>query len=240
MRIRSFKTGINNFILNDNQSLAQQSVIVLFTRYPQAGKVKTRLIKHLGPQGAADLHSLMTKQVISQLRPALAAGSVRSVQLQVYYCGGSKQKIKTWLGKNSKDIQLARQQGNDLGDRMQDAFEQTWQQGAEKVLLIGSDCPGINPSIITSGLEYLQQHDVVLGPASDGGYYLIGLPARLKKEKQNYADLFQNIDWGTDQVLAQTLTQAHKNNLSFALLPELHDIDRPEDLVHLNYYTNSE
>ncbi|MGB5686595.1 MAG: TIGR04282 family arsenosugar biosynthesis glycosyltransferase [Candidatus Electrothrix sp.] len=223
--------------MNDKRSQAQQSVIVLFTRYPQAGKVKTRLIKHLGPQGAADLHSRMTKQVIRRLRPALTAGSVRSVQLQVYYCGGTKQEIQTWLGS---DIPLARQQGNDLGERMQYAFEQTWQQGPEKVLLIGSDCPGMNPAIITSGLEYLQQHDLVLGPASDGGYYLIGLSARLKKEKRNYADLFQNIDWGTDQVLAQTLIRAHKNNLSFALLPQLHDIDRPEDLVHLNYYTNPE
>ena len=195
------------------------------------------MIKHLGPQGAADLHSRMTKQVINQLQPVLREGSV---QLQVYYCGGSKQEIKTWLGKNSKDIQLARQQGNGLGKRMQDAFEQTWRQGTEKVLLIGSDCPEMNPAIITSGLEYLQQHDLVLGPASDGGYYLIGLPARLAKQEHDYASLFQNIDWGTDQVLQQTLNQAKKNNLSFALLPELHDIDRPEDLVHLNYYTDPE
>ena len=220
--------------MNDKQNQAQQSVIVLFTRYPQAGKVKTRLIKHLGPQGAADLHSRMTKQVINQLQPVLEAGSV---QLQVYYCGGSKQETRTWLGS---DIHLARQQGNDLGERMQYTFEQTWQQGTKKVLLIGSDCPRMNPSIITSGLKYLQQHDLVLGPASDGGYYLIGLPARLKKNKQDYDGLFQNIDWGTDQVLAQTLIRAHKNNLSFALLPQLHDIDRPEDLVHLNYYTDPE
>ncbi len=179
----------------------------------------------------------MTKKVITQLQPVLTGGFV---QLQVYYCGGSNQEIKTWLGKNSKDIQLARQQGHGLGERMQDAFEQTWQQGTEKVLLIGSDCPGINPAIITSGLEYLQQHDLVLGPASDGGYYLIGLSGRLAKQEHNYARLFQNIDWGTDQVLQQTLNQARKTNLSFALLPELHDIDRPEDLVHLNYYTDPE
>lgn len=235
--IRSLRTGINDFMLHDKQSPARQSVIVLFTRYPQAGKVKTRLINRLGPQGAADLHSRLTKQVISRLRPALTAGSVRSVQLQVYYCGGTQQEIQTWLGS---DIPLARQQGNDLGERMLHAFEHTWRQGAEKVLLIGSDCPEINPAILASGLEYLQQHDVVLGPASDGGYYLIGLPARLKKEKQNYSDLFQNIDWGTDQVRRQTLDRAKKNNLSFALLPELHDIDRPEDLVHLNYYPDPE
>jgi rSAM/selenodomain-associated transferase 1 len=148
--------------------------------------------------------------------------------------------MKTWLGN---DIYLARQQGNGLGERMQDAFEQTWQQGAEKVLLIGSDCPGMNPSIITSSLEYLQQHDLVLGPASDGGYYLIGLSARLAERKHGKHDsacLFQGIDWGTDQVLQQTLNQAKRSNLSFVLLPELHDIDRPEDLVHLNYYTNPE
>ncbi|MCI5168068.1 MAG: glycosyltransferase [Candidatus Electrothrix sp. GM3_4] len=170
-------------------------------------------------------------------QPVLEGGSV---QLQVYYCGGSKQEIRTWLGN---DIHLARQQGNGLGERMQYAFEQTWQQGAEKVLLIGSDCPGMNPSIITSSLECLQQHDLILGPASDGGYYLIGLSARLAERKQKKygpACLFRDIDWGTDQVLQQTINQAKKSNLSFALLPELHDIDRPEDLVHLNYYTDPE
>ncbi|MCI5122139.1 MAG: glycosyltransferase [Candidatus Electrothrix sp. AUS4] len=210
------------------------AAIVLFTRYPQAGKVKTRLIRELGPEGAAMLHSRLTKQVINNLRPLL---SNDSIQLRVSYCGGSKEEIQTWLGS---DLPLGKQQGKDLGERMLHAFEQAWAQGTKKVLLIGSDCPGINPAIIESGLEQLELHDLILGPAADGGYYLIGLPARLKDRKQDYTALFQNITWGTEQVLQQTLKQAKGSNLSCALLPQLHDIDRPEDLVHLDYYTHSQ
>ncbi|WP_339138737.1 MAG: TIGR04282 family arsenosugar biosynthesis glycosyltransferase [Candidatus Electrothrix sp. GW3-4] len=220
--------------MNNNANITQPSVIVLFTRYPQAGKVKTRLIKRLGPQGAANLHSRLTKQVIRKLQPILESGSV---QLQISYCGGAKQEIQTWLGK---DFQLVRQQGHDLGERMRHAFEQVWQQEADRVLLIGSDCPGINPALLENGLERLKNHDVILGPASDGGYYLIGLSARLAPRRQDYVNLFHNIDWGSGRVLKQTLAQLQKSNLPFALLPELHDIDRPEDLIHLHYHTDPE
>ncbi len=216
-----------------------QQAVILFTRYPQAGKVKTRLIDRLGPQGAATLHDRLTKEIISKLQPTLNLNPQRagSVQLQVLYCGGTEQEMIHWLGN---EIQFARQHGNDLGERMQQAFEQAWEQGITRVLLIGSDCPTITASIINQGLEHLLSHDLVLGPAMDGGYYLIGLSDHLKKNKKNYARLFQNIDWGTERVLAQTLNQAKKSGLSFSLLPELHDIDRPEDLVHYNYYSGTE
>jgi hypothetical protein len=219
-----------------NNTTPQQAVI-LFTRYPQAGKVKTRLIEELGPLGAATLHDQLTKEVISKLQPILNPQKAGFIQLQVLYCGGTEQEITQWLGN---DIQFARQHGNDLGERMQHAFEQSWQQGTKQVLLIGSDCPAITASIINQGLEHLHSHDLVLGPAVDGGYYLIGLNGHLQKNKKNYARLFQNIDWGTERVLAQTLAQAKKSNLSFTLLPELHDIDRPEDLVHFNHYSGTE
>ena len=214
-----------------NEQLHQ--TVILFTRYPRAGKVKTRLTARLGPEGAAELHSRMTKQVIGSLAPLLRTGQVH---LQVYYCGGSEEEIRSWLGN---DIHLARQQGNNLGERMHHAFAQAWRQGAERVLLIGSDCPGITSSIIESGLRYLESHDLVLGPAADGGYYLIGLRADVQQRKQDgelTELLFRNSAWGTGQVLRQTVRQAEKAGLSFALLPELHDIDRPEDLVHFHYH----
>uniref|UniRef100_UPI0040575BBA TIGR04282 family arsenosugar biosynthesis glycosyltransferase n=1 Tax=Candidatus Electrothrix sp. TaxID=2170559 RepID=UPI0040575BBA len=218
------------------QNRTSQQTIILFTRYPQAGKVKTRLIDRLGPKGAATLHGQLTHQVINTIQPALQA---RQVQLRVAYCGGSEEEMRGWLGH---DLLLERQQGNDLGERMADAFARAWQQGAEQILLIGSDCPGINPSIIESGFKCLETHDLVLGPAVDGGYYLIGLQSSVQgiQQHKQYRILFQDIDWGTEQVLQQTLNQAQKAGFSFALLPELHDIDRPEDLVHLNYYTNAE
>ncbi len=100
---------------------------------------------------------------------------------------------------------------------------------------MGSDCPDITADIIISGLKKLNSHDLVLGPAIDGGYYLIGLRAPGKKN----TILFNSINWGTDQVLEQTLTQARKGGLSYTLLPQLRDIDRPEDLDYLNYHTCS-
>ena len=185
------------------------------------------MIKRLGPHGAADLHRKMTEQIICTVEPILEKGKI---QLQIYYCGGLLQEMETWLGrKHSFHIQ----QGNDLGQRMAHAFVQTRKQGFERILLIGSDCPDITADIITNGLEQLNSHDLVLGPAADGGYYLIGLSDQVK----NISILFQSISWGTGQVLAQTVTQAEKGCFSFSLLPQLHDIDRPEDLVYLNYHT---
>lgn len=210
-------------------SAAGRENIILFTRFPQPGKVKTRMIDRLGPQGAAQLHRKMTEQVIYQIQPAL---QTRKIQLQVYYNGGSHQDMAAWLGRNCT---FCIQQGRDLGQRMEHAFAQTVQQGAERILLIGSDCPDITADIITSGLEKLNSHDLVLGPAADGGYYLIGLHAAGNKN----AILFNSINWGTDQVLEQTLTQAKKGGLSYTLLPQLHDIDRPEDLVYFNHHTCS-
>ena len=215
--------------MNNKTSAAGRECIILFTRFPQPGRVKTRMIDRLGPQGAAQLHTKMTEQVICQIQPAL---QTRKMQLQIYYCGGSQQEMADWLGRNCT---LCIQQGNDLGRRMEHAFAQTIQQGAERILLIGADCPDINADIITSGLEKLNSHDLVLGPTADGGYYLIGLCAPGNKTKI----LFNSINWGTDQVLEQTLIQARKGGLSCTLLPQLHDIDRPEDLVYFNHHTCS-
>jgi rSAM/selenodomain-associated transferase 1 len=208
----------------------QQQIIILFTRYPQAGKVKTRLMERLGPQGAADLHEEMTRQVIRNIEPVLQEDSI---QLQVYYCGGSEQQMQTWLGH---DRSFFLQQGENLGARMADAFGRAWRQGAGRVLLIGSDCPDIDAVVIRDGLERLRSHDVVLGPAVDGGYYLIGLRASVGQP----ACLFDGVDWGTGQVLQQTATLAEAAGLSCAFLRKLHDIDRPEDLVHFNHHSCSQ
>ena len=215
------------------QNGTPRKTVILFTRYPREGKVKTRLIERLGPKGAADLHDRLTKQVICNIEPALRTGRI---QLQVSYCGGSEEEIRSWLGN---DIHPAHRQGHDLGERMQHAFEESWRNGVERVLIIGSDCPEIDTALINSGFKKLHSHDLVLGPAADGGYYLIGLRAAVHGVKPHEL-LFQHIDWGSGQVLRQTLRQAKKADLSFTLLPELHDIDRPEDLVHLNYYTDPE
>ncbi len=204
--------------------------IILFTRYPQPGKVKTRLAAHLGPEGAAKLHTRLTEQIIRRLQPVVQAGTA---ELQVHYCGGSAEAMKTWLGDR---YTLIRQHGDDLGERMANAFVQAWGQGAKQVLLIGSDCPDITAEIITTGLAQLNRHDLVLGPAADGGYYLIGL----KPFTRRYTDLFNSIAWSTGEVLHRTVQQAEQAGISYTFLPKLHDIDRVEDLVHFHYHPGSE
>ncbi len=207
--------------------------IILFTRFPEPGKVKTRLIDTLGAQGAADLHKSMTEQTLQRIRPVLTQ---RQTQLLIYYSGNSQSAMLSWLGSDST---VCRQQGTDLGERMEHAFAQVFSQGIQQAVLIGTDCPGLTGKIISSGLETLKKHSLVLGPAVDGGYYLIGLCRPDKTTLPGPSILFNTIDWGSEHVLQQTVTRARNTGLSYALLPKLHDIDRPEDLVHLDHHTCS-
>jgi len=210
------------------KTTGNHKAVILFTRFPVAGKVKTRLISVLGEQGAADLHKKMTEQILRQIQPAV---QTFGMQLFVYYYGGSQSQMTDWMGEKAL---FCSQKGNDLGQRMQHALNQTINQGAEQILLIGSDCPAIDDAIITQGFNALQNHDLTLGPAADGGYYLIGL--RKNNKQRVPKNLFHKISWGTHTVLQQTVQQAEADGLSCQLLPQLHDIDRPEDLVHLNHH----
>jgi uncharacterized protein len=132
------------------------------------------------------------------------------------------QLIKTWFPRHSL---FSPQQGKDLGERMSNALLQAFAAGYTKVLLIGSDCPDISRALVSEGFMLLDTHDIVLGPAHDGGYYLIGL-------RRPEPELFLNMEWGTERVLQQTLDKICAAKLSVALLPELRDIDRIEDLRH--------
>ena len=200
----------------------KQNCILLFTRYPQPGEVKTRLIDRLGADGAAQLHARMTEKILREIEIVVEN---RTTSLQIFYSNGGELEMRNWLGS---DISLYPQQGKDLGERMAAAFEGGFQQGAERIILVGSDCPDLDHVILRNGLEKLNSQQLVLGPAVDGGYYLIGL----SRAAGDYCSLFEGIDWGTEQVLEQTLQRAAKNNFSHTLLPQLHDIDRPEDLVY--------
>ena len=183
--------------------------IILFTRFPKPGAVKTRLIDRLGRRGAAELHQKMTETVIRQLQPILRE---RQIKLQVFFCGGTQRQMSDWLGDNCT---LQPQQGNDLGQRMNNALNLTTRQAVERIVLIASDCPHLDSPIMARAFMQLESHDLVLGPAADGGYYLLGV----RSGRNNYAPLFDNIEWGTDQVLEQTLNRADRTGLSSALLP---------------------
>jgi uncharacterized protein len=190
-------------------------MLIIFTRYPRPGQAKTRLIPALGPAGAARLQIAMTQHSLLQAR-----GLKRPIA--IYYTNGKARELRDWLGE---DLAYFTQADGDLGAKMLGAFCDTLAEGTGAVI-IGTDCPSIDTQLLAQAFQRLETADLVLGPALDGGYYLIGL-------RRAIPALFENIAWSTDQVLSQTLAIANRLNLSIHLLPELPDIDRPEDLQYL-------
>ncbi len=195
-----------------------KKAIMVLTKYPQPGQVKTRLIPTLGPEGAAFLHRRLTQHVVNCAREAARACCA---SLQLHFRGGSEKELKAWLGE---EITCYPQQGRDLGERMRRAFEKAFQDGALAAVLVGSDLPGLTPRILVEALEALEKQRVVLGPSTDGGYYLMGL------EGGEPPDLFSGMPWGTEHVLTRTLERIATLGLDARLLESLQDIDRPEDL----------
>jgi uncharacterized protein len=191
--------------------------LILFTRYPEAGKAKTRLIPALGAEGAAALHRQMADHTSLQVQ---ALQSRHSLCVEVRFAGGNRDLMQCWLGT---DWMYTVQGEGDLGDRMGRSFQSAFTSGVDRALIIGTDCPDLDASLLNQALCELQQHDLVLGPASDGGYYLIGL-------RRWIPQLFVGIAWSTASVLERTLAIAAELNLSVALLPILSDVDYPADL----------
>jgi len=192
--------------------------LIVFTRYPEPGKTKTRLIPALGALGAATLQRQMTEYVLLQARELQ---SFYPVSVEVRFAGGEQQLMQKWLGK---DFQYVAQGTGDLGCRMTKAIADACQNGIESVAIIGSDCPQLQAMAIAQAFQLLHQdYDLVLGPALDGGYYLVAVNRLIP-------ELFIGIDWGTQRVLQQTVNIAKKLNLAIAYLPTLADVDRPEDL----------
>jgi rSAM/selenodomain-associated transferase 1 len=154
----------------------------------------------------------------------VAGNSLPSIAPIIYYDGATEEKTRAWLGEA---FAYRSQTGEDLGQKMRAAFAEGFDGGATAIVLIGTDCPGLDRQTILEAFDHLNSVDLVLGPARDGGYYLIGL-TRL------YPKLFEGIAWGTERVLANTIKIATELNLSVAYLHELNDIDRPEDLADLD------
>ena len=190
--------------------------LIIFSRYPEPGKTKTRMIPALGAVGAAQLQRQMTEHT---LKTAIALTSSRQVAIEVHFAGGNRLLMQEWLGER----EYVAQASGDLGEKMRSAFDRAFERGSQRVVIIGIDCPDIDRQILTQAFDSLNHHDLVLGVAEDGGYYLIGLN-RLVPE------LFKNIDWGTERVLEQTKNIAKQLNLKFHCLATLADVDRPEDL----------
>ena len=203
--------------MSDRRSAAKQ--LIILTRYPEPGKAKTRLIPALGAAGAAALHRQMAEYTVSQARLLQVDG----VETHVQFAGGDRAQMQDWLGS---DLYYHPQSSGDLGDRIIHAFQSAFDRGAKFVVVIGTDCPDLDAPLLTLAFQKLITHDLVIGSALDGGYYLIGLGYPIP-------DLFQNITWSTSIVYQQTIAIAEKLQLQVATLSMLSDVDRPEDLEKL-------
>jgi rSAM/selenodomain-associated transferase 1 len=196
--------------------------LIVFTRYPEPGRTKTRMIPVLGASGAAALQRRMTEHLMAAVR---GLAMRRPVSVEIRFEGGSTDRMRRWLGGEW----AYRPQGpGHIGRRMDRALARCFDDGADRALLIGSDVPGIDAVLLGEAFDRLGDHDVVLGPAADGGYYLVGAG------RSGYGNLrgllFRAIPWGTDRVFETTLSRLASGGAALHRLPVLRDVDRPEDL----------
>jgi rSAM/selenodomain-associated transferase 2/rSAM/selenodomain-associated transferase 1 len=196
--------------------------VVMLARYPRLGEVKTRLAPPLSPEDALALHDRLTRRTLRSMLALQATGDARA---QVRTDAAFARVAYDWLGHGF----AARYQGEgDLGDRIRLAFGEMFSRGAQRVIVVGSDCPRLTAAHLRDALARLDKVDVVLGPADDGGYYLVALGR--EASKRSVPVLFSNVAWGTDAVLESTLAICDEHGLSSVLLEQLPDVDRPEDI----------
>lgn len=192
--------------------LAERNMLGIFLKYPVPGQVKTRMAAAIGDDAAAACYQEMAELVLSRTADTEAFRRILFITPEERILD-----FVRWL----PDETFLPQRGADLGLRMADAFGRLLAQ-ADGAVLIGSDAPDISAELIAEAFDCLHRHDLVIGPAQDGGYYLIGM-------KRLHGSLFEGIAWSTSGVFAETLRKAETLNLSCRLLPELADIDTMED-----------
>jgi hypothetical protein len=196
------------------------ATLVVFARYPRPGEVKTRLAPRLGLDGAA---ALARRMLVATWAEALAAARSAGCRLELHGCGADGAGFSALLGD---DVAFFAQSGEGFGERLERAFASALERGGGRVVLVGADCPVLSARHFDEALAALESNDAVLGPARDGGWWLLGLRAPA-------AALFHDIAWSTPIVFEQTLAAARASGLSVALLEELADIDTPADLERL-------
>lgn len=190
-----------------------ENLILIFTRNPELGKVKTRLAATIGDQNALEIYIHLlehTRKVVLET----------DCDKRVLY----SEEINTNDMWNNHLFQKKLQFGKDLGVRMYNAFKEGFQEGYKKIVIIGSDLIALESNDIKEAIKQLDKNDIVIGPAEDGGYYLLGM-------KSIPEHLFQNKEWGTNTVLKDTLKDIRK--LKYHLLQEKNDIDTIEDIMNV-------
>jgi rSAM/selenodomain-associated transferase 1 len=196
----------------ESRSLKNKSLLIIFYRNPELGKVKTRLAAQIGDAKAFSIYLLLadhTRRITEKL----------PVHKVLFYSDHIDKKDNWSNRKYKKHVQA----GKDLGDKMMNSFEAGFTSVYKSICIIGSDCLELTEKIIEDAFLKLKTHDTVIGPARDGGYYLLGL-------NKLYPQLFQNKNWSTDTVLSSTLDDFKTLGLDFWQLKTLNDVDEEKDL----------
>lgn len=201
-----------------SMEVPSRSLLGLFVKHPTAGHVKTRLVPALGPDAAAALYAAFTEDVVARFRQVAA----RRVLAFGPDDAAAREHFQQLAAGN---YELWPQPDGSLGERLH-AFFHTHLATADRAVVIGSDSPTLPAEFAARALELLGERDCILGPAADGGYYLIAL-------RRPSPALFEGIDWGTPRVLEQTVERLQQAGLSLHLLPVWYDVDTPDDLAFL-------
>lgn len=189
-----------------------KQALIVFVRHPELGKVKTRLAATLGDEAALSIYKKL-------LQHTLVATEKVAADKFIFY---SEDIVKDDLWQTPGYFKATQGEGN-LGDRMRHAFETVFAKGYEKVCIIGSDCHELSATIINEAFSLMDSTDIVIGPATDGGYYLLGM-------KQLHTELFNLQHWSTMHVLQETLALVRELNLSYQTLQTLADVDEEKDV----------
>ena len=191
-------------------------LLLIFTRNPELGKCKTRLAAKIGDTAALDIYKFLLNRTV-----AFTQGLECS---KLVYYSEEIWENDVW---NNQIYQKGLQEGKDLGKRMENAFAQGFNSGFKKIIIIGSDMYDLSQADLEKAFSTLDSHDYVIGPAEDGGYYLLGM-------KSIQQTLFQDKEWGTASVLSDTLKNLEKESLF--LLPEKNDVDHYEDIKNIEAF----
>ncbi|MHC4474917.1 MAG: TIGR04282 family arsenosugar biosynthesis glycosyltransferase [Planctomycetota bacterium] len=193
--------------------------LIFFVKYPVSGTVKTRLCARLGSETVVGLYKNFVLDILLTLREL-------DLPLRIFfYPDSAGPELARWVGEQYSYVP---QRGWDLGQRMRNAFEDVFDEGFDAAILIGSDLPDLPRQFLELAADVLETHDAVIGPSSDGGYYLIGFT-----EEALLPEAFERISWSTDGVFDQTVSILNKGKRRTHLLPRWHDVDTFEDLKSL-------
>jgi rSAM/selenodomain-associated transferase 1 len=198
---------------------ATDNCVLFFVKYPVQGKVKTRLAAEFGGQVAVELYKNFVLDTLSTIRRL-------NVPFRIcFHPESARDKVKEWLGKQ---YAYTTQEGSSLGQRMKNALVKAFEDNFSRAILVGSDSPDLPADFLIQALQSLDSHHAVIGPSSDGGYYLIGF-----SKAHFLPEAFDGISWSTENVFQQTMDILEGYSKNVHILPQWFDVDTPADLREL-------